>query len=323
MPGSIAHRIAQRASALWQDARRRWLPVSRADAEQARRDGKAEFDAMARLNPILAVAGATYAGLLEHLAGDSAADELLVRAATQAGEAGRALKLVAMPALESPRRQDYVAGVFAYAEALIAAIERQIVICRHLTNARAKRDLGAQLLLGAEQDQLLIGLLARENAFQNAAADAIRPANPQYFVTRARATLNTAMMHLLERPDPASQLSPPNLALVRREIEAAEVLLAKAAASAPQYYEWLTRHEDASGLANLASMRTALGALRAGLEQSIATEHAIASGTRALADAVGGAPSLAARLGHGPQPHATIAGLLVRRLSPAGPVRKS
>lgn len=317
-------RIGRLLRTWWMRARQCYVPESDADTKRYREDAKAEFEAMNRLTPILAEAGAAYLGLLERQASDSAADTALIEAATTAGVASRALKLVPAPTLRSPQRQDYVTGVFAYAEALIAAAERQILISRQLRTARAKKDLAAELLLAAAQDQLLIDLLARENVFQHAQADAIRTANPQYFLTRARAELNTAMIHLLERPDTAGQPLPPaRLAAARRSIDKAEGLLRKATASAPRYYEWLSRHEDPSGLTNTAPMRTAMGALKKGLEESIATERAIASGARALADAVDGAPSLAMRLGHGPHPHVTIASLVVRRLAPAQTVRKS
>ncbi len=317
-------RIGRTLRTWWMRFHQCYVPVSASNTKLYREDAKAEFEAMNRLTPILAEAGAAYLGLLERQASDSAADNALIEAASTAGAASRALRIVPAPTLRSAQRQEYLSGVFSYAEALIAANERQIIISRQLRTARAKKDLAAELLLAAAQDQLLIDLLARENVFQHAAADAIRTANPQYFLTRARAELNTAMIHLLERPDTASQPLPPTrLAAARRSIDKAEDLLRKASASAPRYYDWLRRHEDPSGLASTAPMRTAMGALKKGLEESIATERAIASGARALADAVDGAPSLAMRLGHGPHPHATIAGLVVRRLAPAQSVRKS
>ncbi|WP_346323126.1 hypothetical protein [Emcibacter sp. SYSU 3D8] len=308
----------------WMRVRQCYLPVSDTASRHSREDGRAEFEAMNRLTPILAEAGAAYVALLERQASDTAADNVLIEAAATAGVASRALRLIPAPRLRSAQRQEYVAGVFAYAEALIAATERQTVISRQIRTARTKKDLATELLLASAQDQILIDLLARENVFQHAAADAIRTANPQYFLTRARAELNSAMIRLLERPDAAGQsLEPAKLAAARRAIDKAEGLLRKAAASAPRYYDWLRRHEDPSGLANTAPMRTAMGALKKGLEDSIATERAIASGARALADAVDGAPSLAMRLGHGPHPHVTIASLVVRRLAPAQTVRKS
>jgi hypothetical protein len=319
-PGGIGRRLRT----WWLRFRQCYLPETAAERRRYREDAKAEFEAMNQLTPILAQSGAAYLALLERQASDKAADAALVEAATTAGLAARALKLVPVPALRSGQRQDYVDGVFQYAEALIEATQRQLVISRQLRNARAAKDLATELLLASAQDQLLIGLLSRETRFQQAAADAIRTANPQYFLTLARAELNTAMIRLLERPGAAGQpLAPANLAAARRAIDKAEGLLRKATASAPRYYDWLRRHEDPSGLANTAPMRTALTSLRKGLEDSIATERAIASGARALADAVDGAPSLAMRLGHGPHAHVTIAGLVVRRLSPASIVRKS
>jgi len=316
-------RIGRKLRTWWMRVRQCYLPDSDADVQRYREDARAEFEAMGRLKPILAEAGAAYLGLLERQASESAADNALVNAATSAGIASRALRLVPVPRLRDTQRQDYVTGVFAYAAALIAATERQIVISRQVRIAREKKDLAAELLLAAAQDQLLIDLLGRENDFQYAAADAIRTANPQYFLTRARAELNTAMIHLLERPDAAGQpLAPANLAAARRAIDKAEGLLRKATASAPRYYDWLRRHDDPSGIASTAPMRTAMGALKKGLEESIATERAIASGARALADAVDGAPSLAMRLGHGPHPHVTIASLVVRRLAPSQAVQK-
>ncbi|MGE0665227.1 MAG: hypothetical protein AB7O49_01610 [Sphingomonadales bacterium] len=301
-----------------------YLPPTDAGTRRYREDARAEFEAMRRLTPVLAQAGSAYLGLMERQASDEAADAALVEAATDAGVAARALKLVPAPTLRSAQRQDYVDGVFDYAAALIAATERQIVITRQLRTARKSKDLAAELLLAAAQDKLLIDLLARETQFQQAAADAIRTANPQYFLTRARAELNTAMIQLLERPDASGQpLAPANLAAARRSIDRAEGLLRKAASSAPRYYDWLRRHEDPSGLANSPQMRTAMDSLKKGLEESIATERAIASGARALADAVDRSPSLATRLGHGPHPHVTIAGLVVRRLAPREIVRNS
>ena len=322
---AASHRsIGKRLRTWWLRFRQCYLPDTAAELTRYREDARAEFEAMGRLRPVLAQAGSVYLGLLERQASDKAADNALVAAAASVGVAARALKLVPVPELRKGQRQDYLNGIFAYAEALVAATERQIVISRQLRQAREQKDLAAELLLAAAQDQLLIDLLARETAFQEAAADAIRTANPQYFLTRARAELNTAMIHLLERPDASGQpLSPANLAAARRSIDRAEGLLRKATTSAPRYYEWLRRHEDPSGLSNSAPMRTAMTSLRKGLEESIATERAIASGARALADAVDQAPSLATRLGHGPHPHVTIAGLVVRRLALPQSVQKS
>ncbi len=316
--------IGRRLRTWWLRFRQCYLPESTAELERQREDARAEFELMRQLRPILAQAGAAYLALLERPASDEAADAALIEAATAAGLCARALKVLAVPAMRGSPREDYVTGVLGYAEALVAATERQVVMSRQLRTARGKMDVATELLIGAAQDKLLIGLLAREAEFQQAAADAIRTANPQYFLTRARAELNAAMIHLLERPDASAQpVSPAKLAEARRAIDRAESLLRKATAAAPRYFDWLRRHEDPSGLANTAPMRTAMASLRKGIEESIATERAIASGARAVADAADGAPSLAARLGHGPHPHVTIAGLVVKRLGLPESVRNS
>jgi hypothetical protein len=324
MTPPLARWIERRALGWWHAIHQRYLPTPRIAAQRTREDGKAEFEVIGRLRPILADAAATYVRLVQRSAGNGMTDEILIEAAASAGAAASALRLIEPPMLQFPPRQAYMAGVMAYADGLIGAIQRQVVICRQLWTARSTQDLATELLLSAAQDQLLIGLLEQENVFQHAAAYAIRPANPQYFLTRSREALNTGMIHLLERAATvADPLAPPHLALARRAIADAEALLRKAAASAPRYYDWLRRHEDASGMVSLAPMRTALAALRSGLEDSIATEQAIASGVRALTDALDGAPSLAVRLGHAPHAHATIAELVARRLSAPGAVRNS
>jgi hypothetical protein len=324
MTPPLARWIERRARGWWHAVHQRYLPTPRIAAQRAKEDARAEFEMIGRLRPILADAAATYVLLVQRSAANGMSDEILVDAAARAGVVASALKLVQSPVLHNPGRQAYITGVLTYADGLTAAIQRQVVICRQLWTARTTQDLATELLLSAAQDQLLIGLLAQENVFQHAAADAIRPANPQYFLTRSREALNTGMIHLLEQAATAADpLAPPHLALARRAIEDAEALLRKAAASAPRYFEWLIRHEDASGMVNLAPMRTALRGLKAGLEDSIATEQAIAAGVRALTNALDGAPTLAVRLGHAPHAHATIAELVARRLSPPQPVRNS
>ena len=324
MTPPLARWIERRALGWWNALRQRYLPTPRIATQSDKDDARAEFLMIGQLRPILAQAAATYVLLVQRSAANGMTDEILVEAAASAGAAANGLKTIQAPVLHHDARRAYVSGVLTYADGLVTAIQRQVVICRQLWTARAANDLATELLLSAAQDQLLIGLLAQENVFQHAAADAIRPANPQYFLTRGREALNTGMIHLLERAATvADPLAPPHLMLARRAIEDAEALLRKAAASAPRYYEWLTRHEDASGMVNLAPMRTALRGLKAGLEESIATEQAIASGVRALTDALDGAPTLAVRLGHAPHAHATIAELVSRRLSPAQAVRNS
>ncbi len=320
----LARWIGRRVRHWWHGVYQRYLPTPSVAAGRARRDARAEFDTIARLRPILAGASATYIKLVERSGAGGVSDDVLVEAAESAGAAAQALKRIARPALRNPNRQEYIEGVFAYADALVAAIQRMVVICRQLWTARHKKDLASELLLNGAKDQLMIGLLAQESAFQNASADAIRPANPQYFLTRARAVLNTAMIHLLERAGTAGDpLAPPELGLARRAVEEAEALLRKALVAAPGYYEWLSRHGGETPPADPAPMRTALRALRLGLEEAIATERDIAEGTRTLIAALEGTSSLAMRLGHPPHAHATIASLVARRLAAPSAVRTS
>lgn len=299
--------------------RQRLLPTPWAAARRARQDGKAEFEFTGRLRPVLVQASAVYLSLLERMAiaPDMPPDDVLADAARRAGEIGRAIASLAAPALGNPRRAAYLDCVLDYAHALPGAIERQISVCRQLWLARQAGDAETQLLLHGAQDRLLIGLLEHERLFQQASAAAAPARHPQHWISLARATLNGAMVRLLDHAsDPArAEAWGRDRAEALRGLDEAEAMLRRAGDVRPRYTKTLTRRKAEAGGA---PMETALRALRAGLDHSIATELAIAADVRRLVMGLAAPPMAVpavAAVYQGQAPLA-IAGLVARRLSP-------
>ncbi|MEN3952513.1 hypothetical protein [Iodidimonas sp. SYSU 1G8] len=299
--------------------RQRLLPTPWAAARRARQDGKAEFEFTGMLRPALVQASAVYLSLLEHMAisPDAPPDDVLADAARRGGDIGRALATLAAPALGNPRRAAYLARVLDYAHALPGAIERQISVCRQLWLARQAGDADTQLLLHGAQDRLLIGLLEHERVFQQASAAAAPAYHPQHWIALARATLNAAMVRLLDHAsDPGRARSwGRDRADALRGLDAAEAMLRRAGELAPRYTRALTRRSSETGGA---PMETALRALRDGLEHSIATEQAIAGDVRRLVMGLDAPPMAVTRgtAAYQGQAPLAIAGLVARRLSP-------
>jgi hypothetical protein len=300
--------------------RQRLLPTPWAAARRARQDGKAEFEFTGLLRPVLVQASAVYLSLLERMAiaPDMPPDDVLAEAARRAGEIGRALARLTPPDLANPRRAAYLACVLGYARSLPGAIERQIALCRQLWLARQAGDADTELLLHGAQDRLLIGLLEHEGLFQQASASAAPAHHPQHWIAKARASLNGAMIRLLDHAsDPGrADLWGRDRTEALRGIDEAEAMLRRAGELTPRYTKGLTRRKAEAGGA---AMVTALEALRAGLDHSIATEQAIAADVRRLVLGLTAPPSTAPRsaasayMGQAPL---AIAGLVARRLSP-------